>query len=159
MATGAFSMYQEMAYRSKYRRLYTHLRDKEDEQWLTSFREIEAILGFRLPASARRYRPWWANQKSGGHSQADYARGWTFYEVRIQTAKERSRVDGGRKTLRVRRYQAGQRLRDRTRTLRGRSFARSRSPEVGLIRVSLSPHTDGDRGSSLRRGHIPEVRL
>ena len=86
MSIGAFSMYQEMAYRSKYRRLYTHLRDKEDEQWLTSFREIEAILGFRLPASARRYRPWWANQKSGGHTQALawMAAGWETANVDME---------------------------------------------------------------------------
>ena len=86
MSIDAFSIYQEMAYRSKYRRLYTHLRDKEDEQWLTSFREIEAILGFRLPASARRYRPWWANQKSGGHSQslAWMAAGWETANVDME---------------------------------------------------------------------------
>ena len=86
MSIDAFSMYQEMAYRSKYGRLYTHLRDKEDEQWLTSFREIEAILGFRLPASARRYRPWWANQKSGGHSQALawMAAGWETANVDME---------------------------------------------------------------------------
>ena len=47
MSIDAFSVHQEMASRSKYRRLYTHLCDKEDEQWLTSFRAIEAILGFR----------------------------------------------------------------------------------------------------------------
>ena len=79
-------MYQEMASRSKYRRLYTHLCDKEDEQWLTSFREIEAILGFRLPESARRHRPWWANQKSGGHSQALawIAAGWETANVDLK---------------------------------------------------------------------------
>ena len=36
-----------------------------------SFCEIEAILGFRLPDSARLHRPRWSNQKKGGgHSHA-----------------------------------------------------------------------------------------
>lgn len=79
-------MYQEMASRSKYRRLYAHLCDKEDGEWLTSFKEIEAILGFRLPDSARRHRPWWANQKAGGHSQALawMAAGWETANVDLE---------------------------------------------------------------------------
>ena len=86
MSIDAFSIYQEMASRGKYRKLYTHLCDKGDEEWLTSFREIEAILGFRLPESARRYRPWWANQKSGGHSQALawLAAGWETANVDME---------------------------------------------------------------------------
>ena len=40
-------------------------------EWRTTFREIESIIGFELPASARLHRPWWANQRGGnGHSQA-----------------------------------------------------------------------------------------
>ena len=86
MSIDAFNMHQEMASRSKYRRLYTHLCAKEDGQWFTSFREIEAILSFRLPDSARRYRPWWANQKGGGHSQALawMAAGWETANVDME---------------------------------------------------------------------------
>ena len=43
------------------------------------FDAIEAILGFRLPNSARLYRPWWANpNNSVAHSQgiAWRAAGW-----------------------------------------------------------------------------------
>ncbi len=38
-----------------------------------SFSEIERILGFALPASARRYQAWWANEREGTHS---HARSW-----------------------------------------------------------------------------------
>ena len=42
--------------------------------WRASFAEVEAVLGFRLPDSARRHPAWWANRKSGsGHS---HARAW-----------------------------------------------------------------------------------
>ena len=64
----------------KYAPLYRHLSARGGARWLASFGEIEAILGFRLPASARRYRAWWAN---GGHSQADawLAAGWRIRSV------------------------------------------------------------------------------
>ena len=66
--------------RGKYALLYRHLSARRDARWLASFGEIEAILGFRLPASARRHRAWWAN---GGHSQADawLAAGWRIRSV------------------------------------------------------------------------------
>ena len=66
--------------RGKYAPLYRHLSARHDARWLASLGEIEAILGFRLPASARRYRAWWAN---GGHSQADawLAAGWRIRSV------------------------------------------------------------------------------
>ena len=71
MSTDRDQKYREMAVRGKYQRLYTHLCRLETPQWRTTFREIESIIGFELPASARLHRPWWANQGSGsGHSQA-----------------------------------------------------------------------------------------
>ena len=63
--------YREMAVRGKYQRLYTHLLVHQAQEWRTSFSEIESIIGFELPASARIHRPWWANQRSAsGHTQA-----------------------------------------------------------------------------------------
>ena len=63
--------YREMASRGKYRKLYAHLSCLGVQEWSTSFNEIEAILGFQLPASARLHRPWWGNQSNGnGHSQS-----------------------------------------------------------------------------------------
>lgn len=64
----------------KYAPLYHHLSARRNEEWRASFGEIEAILGFRLPDSARRHRPWWAN---GGHGQAHawLAAGWRTHSV------------------------------------------------------------------------------
>ena len=76
--------YREIAVRGKYQRLYEHLCGLSAEEWRTSFREIEGIIGFELPSSARLYRPWWANQNgSGGHSQAIAwgAAGWETAQV------------------------------------------------------------------------------
>ena len=71
MAIDRDRKYREMAARGKYRRLYTHLCSLPAEAWRTTFGEIESILGFDLPASARLHRPWWSNQRGGnGHSQA-----------------------------------------------------------------------------------------
>ena len=71
MAIDRQQKYREMASRGKYQRLYGHLSTLDAEEWKTSFGEIEALIGFELPPSARLYRPWWANQSMGnGHSQA-----------------------------------------------------------------------------------------
>ena len=76
--------FRAMAIRGKYQRLYRYLRGLQGQEWRTSFGEIEAIVGFELPASARLHRPWWANQRRGaGHSQALAWRvaGWETAEV------------------------------------------------------------------------------
>lgn len=63
--------YREMAARCKYKNLYEHLSRFAADQWRTSFGEVESILGFDLPPSARLHRPWWANHRGvNGHSQA-----------------------------------------------------------------------------------------
>ena len=84
MAMNREQKYRQMAARSKYQRLYTHLCGLATEEWRTSFGEIESIIGFGLPASARLHRPWWSNQTGGnGHSQALAwsAAGWETAEV------------------------------------------------------------------------------
>lgn len=54
----------------KYEPLGEHLRAMPGDRWDASFDEIERILGFRLPNSAREHRAWWANHSGGNHSQA-----------------------------------------------------------------------------------------
>ena len=84
MAIDRDRKYRKMAARGKYRRLYTHLCGLRTQEWRTSFGEIESIIGFELPASARLHRPWWANQSAGsGHSQALAwgVAGWETAEV------------------------------------------------------------------------------
>ena len=71
MATEQDQKYREKATRGKYHRLHRHLCGLPAQTWRTTFTEVESILGFKLPASARRHRPWWANQTKGnGHSHA-----------------------------------------------------------------------------------------
>ncbi len=84
MAMDKEQQYRQMAVRGKYQRLYTHLCGLATREWRTSFSEIESIIGFGLPASARLHRPWWSNQTGGnGHSQALAwsAAGWMTAEV------------------------------------------------------------------------------
>ena len=59
--------------RSKYDPLYHHLANSSETVIALSFSEIERILGFALPASARRHQAWWANEREGTHS---HARSW-----------------------------------------------------------------------------------
>ena len=98
MAMDREQQYRQMAVRGKYQRLYTHLCQLATREWRTSFSEIEAVIGFGLPASARLHRPWWSNQTRGnGHSQALAwsAAGW-----------ETAQVDMGNETLLLRRKPA-----------------------------------------------------
>ena len=79
---------REAAARGKYAPLYRHLLAMAGPDWRTSFAEVEAVLGFRLPDSARLHRPWWANSAKGnGHSHALawQAAGWKTGRVDLDT--------------------------------------------------------------------------
>ena len=90
--------YREMAMRGKYRRLYAHLCGRRSREWSASFADVEAVLGFQLPFSARMHRPWWANQSRGnGHS---HALAWTT------AGWETAQVDMEAETLLFRRKHA-----------------------------------------------------
>lgn len=87
MARGRDRLIREAASRGKYAPLYRCLSTKTGSRWQVSFRELEAILGFALPDSARLYRPWWSNQKrDAGHSHALawQAAGWKTREVHLE---------------------------------------------------------------------------
>lgn len=57
----------------KYEPLSSHLEAAGASEWPATFAQVEQVLGFALPPSARRHREWWSNQAGAGHSQA---RGW-----------------------------------------------------------------------------------
>lgn len=59
---------------SKYAPLSRVLAESGENSVPFSFAEIEAILGFALPVSARAHRPWWSNEPRT-HSQA---RAWVM---------------------------------------------------------------------------------
>ena len=80
--------YHEKANRGKYQRLYRYLCALQAREWRTSFSEIESILGFGLPASAHRHRPWWANQRDVDNRSQALAwsgAGWEVAEVDFGT--------------------------------------------------------------------------
>jgi len=53
---------------SKYEPLRQYLSSIKDNKIVLSFVEIEKILGFELPKSARKHEAWWDNHRS--HTQA-----------------------------------------------------------------------------------------
>ena len=65
----------------KYDPLWAFLGSQTQSQLKLSFSEIERILNARLPASARGYPAWWANERVTTHQ---HARAWldAGYETR-----------------------------------------------------------------------------
>ena len=68
----------------KYQPLARYLKDLTSNRWDARFEEIERILEFELPPSAREHKAWWGNSRRGNHSQA---KGW------IEAGWEVSHVD------------------------------------------------------------------
>lgn len=66
---------------AKYDPLFDHLSRRAEPVLRLSFADIERIMGDALPASARRYPAWWANERKGRHL---HARSWldAGYETR-----------------------------------------------------------------------------
>lgn len=134
MAMDRNQKHREMPTRSKYQRLYKHLCALQAAEWRSSFGEIESVLGFELPPSARRHRQWWENQSSGkGHS---HALAW------IVAGWETADVDMAAETLLLRR--------------------RNRPDAVPKLRLDevwpVHPTAVWPRGLSLRREDIYEHR-
>ncbi len=80
----------------KYAPLAAHLGAELGNVWVATFEEIEALLGFPLPPSARNHREWWGNQRGGGHSQAKgwQEAGWQVWKVDLPAKRvEFRRVD------------------------------------------------------------------
>ena len=108
---------RDAAARGKYAPLYRHLLSAHPEpEWRTTFGEVEAILGFHLPDSARLHRPWWSNSKKGsGHSHALawQAAGWRTREVDIEAetlvfARGGASLPSGGPPARRRRFSIGE---------------------------------------------------
>ena len=88
MATDRERLLKKAAARGKYGPLYRHLLSlAPKKEWRAGFGDIERVLGFRLPDSARLHRPWWANSRKGsGHSHALawQAAGWRTARVDLE---------------------------------------------------------------------------
>ena len=81
---------RQMASRGKYGKLYKRLCSLETPEWRTTFSEIESVIGFELPPSARLHRPWWSNRigynsNGHGHALAWNAAGWETAEVDMES--------------------------------------------------------------------------
>lgn len=73
---------------TKYAPLTHHLKASAESRVAMGFAEIEHLLGFPLPRSARSHRPWWANSDHG-HVQS---RAWLdagFESREVNLAAER----------------------------------------------------------------------
>ena len=73
---------------SKYAPLQTYLSRQTQQEAAMAFREIERVLGFSLPPSARRHQAWWANNV-GTHVNARAWRDAGWKTSRLDLASER----------------------------------------------------------------------
>jgi hypothetical protein len=73
---------------SKYEPLKRHLLHLEQSEAPMTFAEIEAVLGFGLPPSARKHPPWWSNNV-GTHVNAAAWRGAGWRTSRVDVHGER----------------------------------------------------------------------
>ena len=87
MAAIRDGLVSEIAARDMYASLHRHLLSVHPEpEWRTVFGELEAILGYRLPDSARLRRPLWPSLKAGidhSHSLTRQATRWRTQEVGV----------------------------------------------------------------------------
>ena len=65
---------------SKYAPLSKRLQRHRGDEWRASFAEIEEVLGFPLPKSARAGRAWWADAGKP-HAKAWTEKGWLAHKV------------------------------------------------------------------------------
>ena len=74
---------------TKYQPIGDHLRTLNVNSWRASFVEVERLLGFALPKSARLYPAWWANEGNGQHSHAKswVKAGWITSDVDLSGNK------------------------------------------------------------------------
>jgi hypothetical protein len=72
----------------KYEPLENFLKGQRAKRWRVAFREIEALLGFKLPPSAFKYPAWWSNDETGhSHAKAWLGAGWRTEEVDLAARK------------------------------------------------------------------------
>src|SRR5262245_53918686 len=72
----------------KYDPLRHYLLQQTQSRLPMTFREVESIIGGALPASARRHRPWWANDATGhAHAHAWLQAGYRTEQVDMEGEK------------------------------------------------------------------------
>lgn len=73
--------------KGKYAPLQRHLLALTDDRWDATFRDVEAVLGGPLPASARKHQAWWSNTTSLVSARSWLAAGWRTSNVQIREEK------------------------------------------------------------------------
>jgi YD repeat-containing protein len=72
----------------KYQPLRLYLRRHTQDRVPMTFQQVESVIGGQLPASARRHRPWWANDATGhAHAQAWLEAGYRTEQVDMEGEK------------------------------------------------------------------------
>jgi hypothetical protein len=72
----------------KYDPLHRYLRQRVGSRVAVTFQQVESIIGGPLPASARRHRPWWANDATGhAHANAWLRAGYRTEQVDMEGEK------------------------------------------------------------------------
>lgn len=66
---------------SKYQPLSDRLAAHGADEWRTTFEEIEKLLGFPLPKTARAGKAWWSNASDKPHVRAWTAHGWEAHDL------------------------------------------------------------------------------
>ena len=69
----------------KYQPLSRFLAALQATKWRATFDDLERVLGFPLPASARRWPAWWSNTRSDSHVRAWTEAGWYVDKVRLRS--------------------------------------------------------------------------
>ena len=73
---------------SKYQPLASFLKTQKTQAVPLTFKELEKILGFKLPPSAYRHRPWWANEARGHvHAKAWLDAGYETAQVDMEAKR------------------------------------------------------------------------
>lgn len=81
----------------KYEPITRFLKEFSQDAWDASLAEIEAVLGFRLPPSARKHASWWGNsRKSHSQAKAWIDAGWFANPQEIDLREGRVRFERGR---------------------------------------------------------------
>ena len=81
---------------AKYDPLRRYLSERPGREWRARFEEVEGVLGFALPISARRYAAWWANELKGSHSHCRAWLGAGWHTGDVDLAAEQATFRRGR---------------------------------------------------------------
>jgi len=67
----------------KYQNLFQTLKSSNSKEITLTYTEIEKVLGFKLPDSAYKYRPWWANDTTHSQAKAWLDADWRVVQVNL----------------------------------------------------------------------------